>query len=69
MRWCHVGAGMVVLMLMTGCPTEFGKDGRINKAVRNDMLELTSKPCDPDIFMKYCYGGKEDTPGCREKCR
>jgi len=58
----------VVLMLMTGCPTEFGKDGRVNKAVREDALELISQPCDPRELERYCGPGKENSPECIEKC-
>lgn len=68
MRWCYAGVGMVVLMLMTGCPTEFGKDGRVNKAVRNDALELLREECDPKTFALWCDNDREHTPECIEKC-
>jgi len=68
MRGNPVGVSLVVLMLMAGCPTEFGKDGRVNKAVREDALELVSKPCSPNDLERYCGPGKENSPKCIEKC-
>jgi len=68
MRVNPVGVSLVVLMLMAGCPTEFGKDGRVNKAVREDALELVSKPCSPQELAEYCGPGKANTPKCIEKC-
>jgi hypothetical protein len=55
-------------MVMTGCPSEFGKDGRINKAVRQDTLELVRKHCSQDTFNRYCSGGREHTPECLKEC-
>jgi hypothetical protein len=68
MHWRHAGTGMLALMVMTGCPSEFGKDGRINKAVRQDMLELVRKHCSQDTFTRYCSGGREHTPECLKEC-
>ena len=68
MRVNPVGVSLVVLMLMTGCPTEFGKDGRVNKAVREDALELISRPCTQEQLKQYCGPGKENSPECIEKC-
>jgi hypothetical protein len=59
---------MVVLMLMLGCPSEFGKDGRVNKAVHKDAVELLREECDPAIFRVWCENGRENTPECIEKC-
>lgn len=68
MRWHDAGTGMVALMMLTGCPSEFGKDGRVNKAVRDDSLELVRKYCDQETRKKYCGGGRENTPECINKC-
>lgn len=69
MCWQNAGTGMVALMLMTGCPSEFGKEGRIAKAIHQDTLELVRKHCSPEEEQKYCGGDKKDTQTCRDKCR
>ena len=71
MRWLHVAAGILSVLAMTGCPSEFGKDGRIDEAVEKDskerLLELTScseqyrhQVCDPphrdEVKCKRCGG-------------
>ena len=59
----------VVLMLMTGCPSEFGKEGRIAKAVRKDTLELVREyDCDDETRKQYCDGGRHNTSECIEMC-
>ncbi len=68
MRWYHTGAGMLALMMMAGCPTEFGKDGRVNKAVRKDSLELVKKVCPESTFRAWCSDGRENTPECIREC-
>lgn len=35
----------LMLGIGTGCPTEWGMDGRIERAVGKDMRELRSPPC------------------------
>ncbi len=67
MRWRFVRAAMLALM-MTGCPSEFGKDGRIDKAVHQDTLELVRKNCSQDKFDRYCSDGREHTPECLREC-
>lgn len=69
MRGNPVGGSLVVvLMLMTGCPTEFGKDGRVNDAVSEDALRLVRKRCTDDEVTKYCGGGRQNTPECIRQC-
>jgi hypothetical protein len=51
-----------------GLPSEFGKDGRVNKAVHKDVQELLEE-CDPVIFDAWCSYGRETTPECIEACR
>jgi hypothetical protein len=68
MRWRHAGTAVVVLTMMTGCPSEFGRDGRVAKAVHQDSLELVRKHCDEQTRKKYCSGGRENTPECIREC-
>jgi hypothetical protein len=70
MRWLQVAVAVLSFMAMTGCPSEFGKDGRVNKAVHNDtranMLELTS--CSPARKLEVCSNGpNKDRDACK-KC-
>jgi hypothetical protein len=58
----------VVLMLMTGCPTEFGKDGRVNDAAHEDTLRLVRKRCTKAEVDEYCGNGKHNTPKCIREC-
>lgn len=32
MRWIHVAVAILSVIATTGCPSEFGKDGRVAKA-------------------------------------
>jgi len=67
MRGCRAVMAMA-LILMTGCPSEFGKDGRVNKAVHKDAVELLLEECDTQIFDIWCDNGRENTPECIAKC-
>jgi hypothetical protein len=40
----------------------------LNKAVREDALELISKPCDSYDLARYCGPVRENSPECIEKC-
>ena len=55
-------------MAMTGCPTEFGKEGRVNKAVRQDALELVKKHCSKADYEEFCGGTKKGTQECLDAC-
>lgn len=66
MRWLQVVMGMLALM-MTGCPSEFGKNGRIAKAIHQDTLELTRKNCSDQERWEACQGPNKDPGECR-KC-
>ncbi|WP_224372944.1 hypothetical protein [Hyalangium versicolor] len=68
MRWLQVAAGTLAALSLTGCPSEFGKDGRVNRATKKDMLELVRHHCDKDEYERYCGGYKKDTQMCRDHC-
>lgn len=63
---------VVVLFIMatTGCPSEFGKDGRVNNAVQHDTQEqlLFLAGCDKQTFKVVCAPGKWHSDEC-VKCR
>jgi hypothetical protein len=69
MRRLQAVVGVLSLMVMTGCPSEFGKEGRIAKAVRKDsqenLLELTR--CSQALKDAVCGNGpNKDDDKCRE---
>lgn len=52
-------------LAMTGCPSEFGKDGRVNKAVHKDMMEFGIQRCSNERLAEVCGPGKETSDDCR----
>jgi hypothetical protein len=52
-------------MALTGCPSEFGKDGRVAKAVHKDSMELVIKRCSTEKIEEVCGNGRESTPVCK----
>jgi len=67
MRWL-LAAVVVSCMAMTGCPAEFGKDGRVNKAIHKDTQELVIRRCSNERIAEVCGPGREDSEECR-RCR
>lgn len=67
MRWRYAGTGTVAL-LMTGCPHDYGKDGRADKEVHKAEVELVRKYCDKEMLERYCGGDRKNTPECRRQC-
>ena len=68
MRWCHAGTGVLLLMLLAGCPSGFGKDGRVSKAIHQDTVDLYIKRCSTAKYEEVCGGAKRDTENCRREC-
>lgn len=67
MRWRT--AGLCALSLVTtGCPEEFGKEGRVQRAVHQDTLELVEKACSEEDAQRYCANGQERSAACIERC-
>ena len=69
MRWLHVGV-TVLSVMATGCPSEFGKDGRVSKAAHKDTQEhlLYITRCEEDWEKVVCAPGKEESADC-QRCR
>lgn len=70
MRRLQVAVVVLSVLALTGCPSEFGKDGRVNKAVRQDTQEqlLFITGCSKTRFEEVCGPGKWDSDECL-KCR
>jgi hypothetical protein len=65
MRWFRSGVGALALMVVPGCPTEFGKEGRVAKAVHQDSLEIVRKVCSEQERERVCAGSKRNSEDCR----
>jgi hypothetical protein len=68
MRWLQVVVGALCIMALAGCPSEFGREGRIAKAVRKDSMDLVIRRCSPEKIEEVCGDGKDKTEECK-KCR
>lgn len=67
MRWLQVGVVVLSVMAMTGCPSEFGKDGRVAKAIHKDTQEqLVIKRCSEAYKKEVCEGPQRNEQKCRE---
>jgi hypothetical protein len=65
MRWIQVGVVVLSGMVMSGCPSEFGREGRIAKAIHKDVQEnLIIKRCSDDYKRKVCDGPQRDEQKC-----
>lgn len=52
---------------MIGCPSEFGKDGRVAKAVHKDVQEsLVIKRCSDAYKDAVCKGPNSNPKKCKE---
>ena len=56
------------LVALTGCPEEFGIEGRVNKAVRKDVKASIPKKCTDQQYRDFCDDGRELSKECRETC-
>ncbi len=70
MRWLPMGVVVLSVTATTGCPSEFGKSGRVSKAVHNDsqenLLELTH--CSDAWKAEVCGNGPNSNRYECEKC-
>ena len=68
MRRRPAGAAMLLLLLVTGCPFEWGKDQWVDKQVHKSEVELIVPRCTREERRLYCDGDKAGSPECIEKC-
>lgn len=68
MRWPTAGLWALSLVTLTGCPEEFGKNGRINKAVHKDVMAMLRENCSNEELAKFCPQGAELSDECLERC-
>jgi hypothetical protein len=67
MRWRTCWLCVLSLVALTGCPEDFGIDGRMDQAIRKDMRERLEQQCTDEELRLYCGRGKPEET-CREKC-
>jgi hypothetical protein len=63
-----LGAGILALLAMTGCPSGFGKDGRVDRAAHQDVLGIVRKVCTEETRREVCGGAKRNSQECRDTC-
>jgi hypothetical protein len=68
MRGRLAGMGMLLFLTVTGCPFEFGKDGRVDKAAHRDSMEIVRKQCSKEERARFCDGGRQHTAECLRVC-
>jgi len=68
MRWRTTWIFALALVTLTGCPEEFGKEGRIQRAAHRDVMESLRKNCSEDEIQKYCPQGQEQSEDCLRAC-
>lgn len=68
MRWRIAGGCALSLVVMTGCPEDFGKEGTIDRAIHRDALELIQKHCSTREYERFCAGGRDKTAECIQAC-
>jgi hypothetical protein len=70
MRWLHVAVAVLSVLAISGCPSEFGKEGRVDKAVHKDTQEhlLFITGCSETRKQEVCEGPLKDPVEC-EKCK
>jgi hypothetical protein len=68
MRWLFVAGCILPVLALTGCPSEFGKDGRVAQAVHHDAKEqvIIIRRCKDDERTRVCAPGKENSKECLE---
>lgn len=67
MQWRTICVCAVSLVAMTGCPEEFGKKGRVNKAIHKDLMERLQKKCTPAQLDEFCTD-EEQLEECLKWC-
>jgi hypothetical protein len=69
MRWNLAGACALALGMTTGCPEDFGKGGRMDRAAHRDTEELLEeKRCSKAELARYCGPGRENSVECIREC-
>lgn len=68
MRWQTAWIFALALVTLTGCPEEFGKEGRIERAAHKDVMERLREKCSEEERKKHCPKGLEQSKECLEKC-
>jgi hypothetical protein len=67
MRWRTCCALALFMVTLTGCPEDFGKEGTMDRAAHQDVLDSIPDRCTPDERERLCAPGKPEA-ACRERC-
>ena len=67
MQRLRVGIIVLAVTATAGCPSEFGKNGRIAKAVHQDAQDqLVLTRCSEKRKREVCEGPQRDAKKCRD---
>jgi len=70
MRRLQAAVSVLSIMVLPGCPSEFGREGRVDKAVGKDTQEqlLFVTGCDEKRYEEVCTPDRWDSEECKQ-CR
>jgi hypothetical protein len=68
MRRPTAGLWMLSLIVLTSCMEDFAKNGRIDKAVHKDVMEMLRKNCSERQIKQFCPVEDELSQECFDKC-
>ena len=66
MTWRSRAVAVLAVLAMTGCPSEFGKEGRVAKAVHKDAMGIVRRNCSDRERWEVCHGPNKDPNKCLE---
>lgn len=56
------------LLVLSGCVEDFAKNGRIDKAVHKDVMEMLRKNCTEKQLQQFCPLTDELSQECLNRC-
>lgn len=69
MRWKNVGLGMLLLVAVTGCVGAYGRGGRMDRAMRQDIQNnLQQRTCPESVWEEICESGRTLDEECIQEC-
>lgn len=66
-----MSAGLFALSLvgMTGCPEAYGRGGRMDRAMRQDIEDqLVRHTCSDELWKRVCLSGAKLDDACLAEC-
>jgi len=67
MPW-WTGCVCALSWVLLGCPEVHRRDGLVDRAAHEDVLEGLPSRCSLAELKKYCGDGRNESPECRRHC-